>query len=73
MDYIDCLDLAYELSGQIIGMGKEEAIGFLEEQGYSEIRIASEDHDHYILTMDLHPLRFNLSIVDGIVIEAKLG
>jgi hypothetical protein len=57
---------------ELIGKIKEEAIALLKENN-SKYRISMEDGEHFMLTMDFNPTRYNLHIMDGIITEVSMG
>jgi len=56
----------------LIGMTKSQALAYTTEHELS-VRIAREDGDDYMLTLDINPNRLNLIIEWGEVSAVKLG
>jgi hypothetical protein len=57
---------------EIVGKEALEAKKFLEIWGY-RYRVSEEDGRPYILASDYDPIRFNLKIKNGKVVEYDLG
>jgi hypothetical protein len=55
-----------------VGLGLEAAIDRAEAES-RDWRLASQDGEHFALTMDYRPERINFDVVDGIVTNAWLG
>jgi hypothetical protein len=62
-----------EVSKEVVGLTKEEAIKTIRFcYGYSS-RIVSDDNGQYMVTMDLRFNRINLYIENGLVVKTDVG
>lgn len=55
-----------------VGLGFEDAIDRAESES-REWRLASQDGEHFMLTMDYRPERINFDVEDGVVTNAWMG
>ena len=61
-----------QVSNQVIGMAKFNAIAYIQEKGYA-YTIAGEDGQIYFGTGDFNPNRVQLTINAQIITEAGIG
>jgi hypothetical protein len=57
---------------KLIGLTTEDAIRLIKDNNFIS-RIAYEDGEHFIITMDICVDRINLEIEEGIVVSAHFG
>jgi len=60
------------IAGVIVGLGITDATNILKEIDVP-FRVAREDKENYILTMDFRPYRANLELDNGVVTSIYWG